>query len=260
MKLSSSRRLQKTVDFLEENNYVKAKEMSERFEVSMETIRKDLIYLEEKGIVKKEYGGASLALTGIEKNMEFRKYHEDDKSEIARLAAQMLREYHSMILDSGSTCLTCVKYINLLPSMDIVTNSVDAFRQLNGNQHNVFLTPGKKREKNHALTGNWTEKYLKSVHVDVCLLGTSGLLSGSGPTSHSYQELSAKQIMIEQSDLVFVLADSSKFLEKGLHTVAEWEMIDGIITDHNLSPGLYSKFCKKVPIYVAREEENEENR
>ncbi len=160
MKLSSSRRLQKIVDFLEENNYVKAKEMSERFEVSMETIRKDLIYLEEKGIVKKEYGGASLALTGIEKNMEFRKYHEDDKSEIARLAAQMLREYHSMILDSGSTCLTCVKYINLLPSMDIVTNSVDAFRQLNGNQHNVFLTPGKKR-KESCIDGELDRKIFK---------------------------------------------------------------------------------------------------
>ena len=66
--------------------------------------------------------------------------------------------------------------------------------------------------------------------------------------------------MIEQSDLVFVLADSSKFQEKGMHTFASWDEIDGIITDHNLSPKLYSHLSKKVQVYVAREESDEKNR
>lgn len=66
--------------------------------------------------------------------------------------------------------------------------------------------------------------------------------------------------MTEQSDLVFVLADSSKFQEKGMYTFASWDEIDGIMTDHNLSPKLYSQLSKKVQVYVAREESDEKNR
>lgn len=259
MRLPTSQRLQNIVNLLDEKGYVQASELSELYGVSMETIRKDLLFLEEKGVVKKEYGGASLAIDGVEKNLEFRREHTDKKREIARYVSDLLAEHHSLILDSGSTCQACCRYINLLPRMDIVTNSLAAFSQLNGNQHNVFLTPGKKREKNQSLVGNWTEQYLGKFHADVCLLGTSGLLNADGPTAHSYQELSTKQAMIRQSDLVYVLADSSKFLEKGSHTVAGWQEIDGIIADHNLSPKIYSKFSKKVPIFVAKEENDEKD-
>lgn len=143
--------------------------------------------------------------------------------------------------------------MNLLQPMDIITNSLDSCSQLNGELHHVFLLPGRKREKNGALVGNWTEKYLEGIRADVCLLGTSGLLGGHGITCHSYQELGVKQAMIRQSDLVFVLADSGKFREKGFHLAAGWDEIDGIITDHHLSPKLYDEYSRKVPVYIKNE-------
>lgn len=260
MKISTSKRIQEIVDTLEKEGFVKASELSKKYAVSMETIRKDLVFLEEKGVAKKEYGGASLAMAGVEKSLEFRKQREDEKKEIARYAVSLLMEHHSIILDSGSTCQSCCQYINLIPSKDIFTNSVSAFELLNGYLHNVFLTPGKKRQKNNSIIGNWAEEYLEKIQVDICLLGTSGLLGSNGPTCHSYQEITTKKKMIEKSDLIFVLADSSKFYEKGLHTVVSWDEIDGIITDHLISPQIFNQINKKVPVYVAREETNEENR
>ena len=62
----------------------------------------------------------------------------------------------------------------------------------------MFLTPGKKREKNQSIVGHWSEEYLDKVQVDVCVLGTSGLLNSDGPTCHSYQELGVKKKMIEK--------------------------------------------------------------
>lgn len=59
--------------------------------------------------------------------------------------------------------------------------------------------------------------------------------------------------MIEKSDFVFVVADSSKFQEKGLHLVCGWEMIDEVITDHHLSMDIYEKLSKKVPVYFGEE-------
>lgn len=260
MEIPPSQRLQMIIQLLEDTGYVKAKDLAERFGVSMETIRKDLTFLETEGIARKEYGGASLSLLGVEKRLEYRTDRQDTKKEIARLAVRHLKEYHSLILDTGSTCLACVPYINRVPSMDIITNSVAAFEQLDGERHHVFLCGGKKREFSQSLVGSWTEQYLNSVHADVCFLGTSGILESCGPTTHSYQELGAKRAMMERSDFVFVLADNSKFLEHGFHTVCGWDAVDAIITDHRLSSGLYEQYCKQVPVYVAKEEEDETDR
>lgn len=253
MRIPTTKRLEEIVRQLEKKGYVKAKELSKQYEVSMETIRKDLTYLEEKGIAKKEYGGASLSPLSIERSTEFRKNKYDEKKEIAQYAVKLLKDHHVMILDSGSTCQACVPYINRMPQMDIITNSIACFEQLNGDIHNVFLTGGKKREKNLSMIGNWTEQFIKHIHADICFLGTSGILDSLGPTAHSYQELTTKKLMIERSDFVFILADSSKFQEKGIHTVANWDQIDGIITDHNLSLKIYEEMNKKVPIYIVDE-------
>lgn len=123
MAITATKRLQEIVDLLDQKGYVKAKELSQKYQVSMETIRKDLTFLEEKGVVKKEYGGATLATLGTEKNIEFReKQKYDEKKEIARCISSILMAHNSMIIDSG-----CCSYINLMPSKDIFTVSIGAF-------------------------------------------------------------------------------------------------------------------------------------
>ncbi|MGT2661357.1 DeoR/GlpR family DNA-binding transcription regulator [Streptococcus urinalis] len=194
--------------------------------------------------------GASLAQWHVEKTLNFRNEHLEEKQSIARYAMQMIEGNHSLILDNGTTTLATCKYLNTMPSMDIFTTSLDITNHLNGDLHQVFLTGGRKREKNMAMIGHWTQQILKSIHVDVCLLGTTGILDANGPTSHSYQELTIKQTIMEQSDLVYLLADSSKFQEKGLHEYAKWSNIDAIITDQQLPSEIYQKLVQKVPIYI----------
>lgn len=79
MAITATKRLQEIVDLLDQKGYVKAKELSKKYQVSMETIRKDLTFLEEKGVVKKEYGGATLSTLGVEKNIEFREKQKYDE-------------------------------------------------------------------------------------------------------------------------------------------------------------------------------------
>lgn len=253
MKYSLSKRLQIIANRLQEEGFVQANELAETFHVSMETIRKDLMILEQRGIAKKEYGGASLARLGMELQLDMRTSYGDRKQDVASYAVNLIKESHSLLLDSGTTCLSCVPLINHLPSMDIFTNSLEAATLLDGKSHNVFLLPGRKREKNEAVIGNWTEQFLKTIHVDVCLLGTSGIYQSNGPTSHSYQEIGTKQFMIEQSDLSYVLCDSSKFKEQGLHTYSSWHEVDGIITDSMISNGILEEYEKITSVYIAEE-------
>lgn len=259
MKVPAAKRWEEIVQLLETEGYVEAKDLAKRYQISMETVRKDLTFLAEMGIAKKEYGGAWLSFVNAEKNIEWRNNHYQEKRAIARFAVSMLKDQHMLILDAGSTCQCCTSFINRISPMDIVTNSIGAFEQLSGKRHQVFLTGGKKREKNRSIIGNWTETFFSQVHADVCFLGTSGIMASSGPTAHSYQELTTKQKMVENSDLAFVLADSTKFQEKGFHTVVNWDQIDGIITDDHLSRKLYEEYDKIVPIYLAKEDHDEED-
>lgn len=254
-KLSSRKKIQNIVTLLEKEGYVSGKTLSEKYNVSMETIRKDLMYLEQIGIANKEYGGASLATVNIERPMEYRLDKQEEKDVIACYAVSLIRGLHTLFLDSGSTCLACVPYINRLPSMDIVTNSLRAAEALDGQLHNVFLAGGRKREKNQSLIGDWTVSFLKSVQTDACILGTTGLLGSDGPTSHSYQELEVKKTMVEKSDIVYVLATKEKFQEKGFHTYTDWKQVDGLITSPELSGKTYVEFSKKVQVMTAEGEE-----
>ena len=94
--------------------------------------------------------------------------------------------------------------------------------------------------------GEWAVQFLSSIHADVCFLGTAGLLHMSVPSSHSYEALSAKRAMVKQSDMVYVLADSHKFLDTGVHVIVEYGQIDAIITDHHINPDIYASMSKSV--------------
>ena len=248
-----NKRLSEIIQKLEKEGYVSAQDLAKQYRVSMETIRKDLHVLEEMGIANKEYGGASLSMLSLEKRFDFRTDHAEEKTEIARRVFQECKQANTIFLDSGSTCLRCVEYLNRLKDKNIITNSIPAFECLNS-QNNVFLTGGKKRDKNQALVGNWAEQFIHSMHADICLLGSAGILNSLGPTTHSYQELSLKQAMIKNSDLVYVLVDSHKFSLAGLHTITSWDEIDGIITDHCISQKQYDDLMGQVEIIVGMED------
>lgn len=135
-----------------------------------------------------------------------------------------------MILDSGTTVLATVPYINRMPSMNIMTCSLDTFEALDGNHHQVFLTGGRKREKNRSLVGFGALESIRRFHGDICLMGTAGLKDITGLTSHSYQEIELKQAICQQCDQVIVLADPAKFRESGLHQWADWADVDLLVT------------------------------
>lgn len=246
MKISTVRRLQMIQEELLKAGEVSSKKLSQTFHVSMETIRKDLELLEENGIARKIYGGAVLDQTGAEKTLDLRLKRRDQKEQTAKQAARLLQGAHSVFLDAGSTVLAVVPLINRMPSMNILTNSLDAFEALDGDLHHVFLCGGKKREKNRALTGAAAEEMVRHFHIDTALMGTAGILDLSGPSCHSYQEVSLKKAVRASSDRLYILADPSKFRESGLHVWTDWSEIDGVVCPaalsasvrRNLSPDL----------------------
>ena len=254
MKLSAKKRLELIDRELHEKGQVFSRDLAERCETSMETIRKDLEMLEASGVAVKVYGGALLAQTGAERLVSMRVQGQEQKQKIGRLAARLLEGAHPVILDSGTTVLAAVPYINRMPAMNIMTCSLDAFEALDGSHHQVFLTGGKKREKNRSLVGFGAQESIQRFHGDICLMGTAGLKDMAGPSSHSYQEIELKQTMCRQCDQVIVLADSAKFRESGLHQWGNWEDVDMLVTGPGISPAAVSNLEKQVRIIQSPED------
>lgn len=247
------KRLRTIADRVQKEGMVKAKDLAYEFGVSMETIRKDLARLERDGIVRREYGQAILATNGMERTLDFRPRPEA-KEAIGREIVRRLIEFHTILLDSSSTIQTAANGINRLPAKDIFTNSLPLASMLNGQTHCVFVLPGRKRSKNESLIGPWTEEYLEKLHVDVCVLGSSGVLNTKGPTCHSYTEISTKRAMIECSDFVIVALDAGKFAENGLHTYASWDEVDAVITDRKISKEMFAFLMDHVDVWIAQDE------
>jgi DeoR/GlpR family transcriptional regulator of sugar metabolism len=256
VKLPTFERRNQITSLLMKTGYVQALHLAEYFQVSMETIRKDLLYLEESGVAFKEYGGARLSLLDVEQKLDIRMENMTKKQQIAKAAVSLMGESKIIFIDAGTTCRDMAKFLKTYRQLDIITNSLLVMDVLNDTHHNVLLTGGKKRNKNMSLVGNWCLQAISSVHADICFLGTSGIMDRKGPTSHSYQELEIKQAMIRNSDRTYVLADSDKFQKSGFHTICNWGEIDAIITDSSLPAKLYDKYVKIVPIFVAQEDDD----
>ena len=254
MKDTASNRRGKILQKLHKEGSVNSAALAKEFNVTMETIRKDLHALAQQKLIIKDFGGARLAHITMEKQWEHRVNDTDRKQVIAKYALQFLEGKQILLLDSGTSCLEVAHLLNELPTMDIVTTSVTAFLSLDGSHHQVFLTGGRKREKSQSVVGNWSMQFLESISADVCFLGTSGLLNHNGPTSHSYHELDVKKAMVKHSTRVYVLADSSKFQDTGFHTICDWSEITGLITDSDIPYAIYEELSKKVPIYIVEED------
>ena len=255
MKDNAATRRSKILQILQKDGSVNSADLAKQFHVTMETIRKDLHALAQDKLIIKDFGGARLSHVTMEKQWDQRSHKIDRKQEVAKKAIQFLDDKQVLLLDSGTTCHEIAILLNALPTMDIVTTSVTAFLTLDGSHHQVFLTGGRKREKSQSVVGNWSIQFLNSIHADICFLGTSGLLNQNGPTSHSYHELDIKKAMIQQSEKIYVVADSKKFEETGFHTICDWSEIDGIITDSDIPYSIYEELSKKVPIYILEEDE-----
>lgn len=202
------------------------------FGVSTETIRKDLIYLDRQGIVKRSYGGAIANSEFLERPYSKREMEQiEQKNRIASRAIQFIPQKGIIILDSGSTIICLAKLLTLKNDLTIITNSISAANILADSDNNLYLVGGEIRNVTMSLSGYWAVNAIKSIKADISFLGSSGFMSHNGPCSESFVEAEVKRTIVNNSKSRIVLADSTKFLSDALVEYADWKDIDYLITD-----------------------------
>ena len=236
--LLAAQRKEKIAAMIREDGHAKVAALSKLFNVTEVTIRQDLEKLEDEGICQRVHGGAILAGAGANVG-ELKTLNQDNlaaKRAIARQAVALIRDGETIILDSGSTTTEIARLINGYTNLTVITNAINIAMILGKDPGiNLNVTGGEFKSPTLSLTGPKAAEYFNGLHADKVFLATAGISVTSGLTYPSMSDLVVKQAMIDVSDHVYLVADSTKVGRSSFATLGQLTLVDTIITDSNLS-------------------------
>ncbi|AST57722.1 DeoR family transcriptional regulator [Thermoanaerobacterium thermosaccharolyticum] len=235
-KLLAVDRQQKIVELLNSNGSMKVQDLAKLFQVSKETIRRDLAYLSEKGLVKKSHGGAlsnnyELNTVSLEsrigKNMDL-------KMQLCKKALEYIPPNGVIYLDTGSTIHCLAELLSQMSGYTIVTASLNVANTLVKSNNRILLTGGQLNPTTMAIDGLQTIDFISKIKVDTAFLGTNGFEQHNGPAGTDFSDVQAKQTIVRNSRTNIVISESRKASYSALLQYADWRDIDYFITDSDL--------------------------
>jgi DeoR/GlpR family transcriptional regulator of sugar metabolism len=209
-----------------------AEELARRFGVSLETIRRDLRGLRDRGLLERVYGGA-LSVRSDEGTFAARStLHSDRKLAIARLAATLVAERDTIVIDVGTTALEVARALPGSFRGRVLTNSVPAAMALAEREEiEIQLCGGQVRHGDAACFGAHAEAFFAEFYADKAFLGSGGVHAEAGLTDYHPPEVITRRTIIAHSAASYVLADSSKLGAIAVHRVCPLDRITAVLTD-----------------------------
>lgn len=213
-------------------------ELTERLGVSEATVRRDLESLEQQGKIHRVHGGAELVKNHQHEPIfsEKASRHAAEKALIAEKALSFINDGDTIYLDGGSTLVELAKRLGEKKNLTVVTNSLMAAAELMETECRLIIVGGEFRMLSRTLVGPLTAKILSTLFISKAFLGTIGLDPEKGISTTDSNEAFTKELVMKQSDKVFVLADSSKIGVSSFAKSGSLEDIDFVITDPSISP------------------------
>ena len=228
-------RQSKIIKLVNQYQKIEVSRLAEMLDVSQVTIRKDLDYLEEEGLLSREHGYA-LIKNANDINTRLTINYET-KLKIAIKAAEMVSNGETVMLESGSTCaLMAEQLAKLKKDVTIITNSAYiAIRIRDLPVRKVILLGGEYQKEYQGMVGPLVRKCAREFFVDKFFVGTDGFLPEAGFTCDDLMRVETMKYMADSANRMIILADSSKFSQKGVVIQSTFDEIDTICTDSGIS-------------------------
>lgn len=232
---SAEDRQAKIVSLLRDDQFVDIRSLTERLQVSVATIRRDLGELEEAGLLRRTHGGAvSTNQIGQDSTHAARLVsRQAEKAAIGTAAAAMIKDGDAVILDAGTTSLEVAKRLNGLRGLTAISNGSDIVTEMIRNDgQTVFSIGGQYSDSNRSFRGPLAEMFIRQFNADKLILNASsidlerGLICTASPENAAIQKA-----MIEVSSRVIVVADHTKLTKSSLAVTTKIEDVAVIVTD-----------------------------
>lgn len=233
------------------NNVVYVSKLAETFNVSEETIRRDLEKLEKEGIAERNYGGAKLLKSEELPYSVRHTRNKEAKLKIAKKINHFIEDDTSLFSDSSSTVIETLKQFAITDKkIHIITNAVNALYELNQSSLEINSTGGKLLKHSSALVGPQTIESIHKFNPDYAILSCKSLTKDGMITDSNEYEAHIKELMISKANKVILAVDTSKFDKTSLITFAQLSDIDYIVTDTELDHTWQNIFTKASTIVL----------
>ena len=232
--LIPAQRRERIQEFLAIHQIARTADLMNLLETSEATVRRDLEWLEQKGILERTHGGAILNQRIIfEQEYQQRAQHfPEEKKLIGELAASLIEEGDIVFVNSGTTATQVLQHIRRDSRITIFTNNVNAALELGDAGFHYYLTGGEFQSRSNSLAGRFALDNLNMVFANKVILGVDGVSLKHGCTVPTNQEAEVVRKMIESTKgQVIVVADHSKWGAVSNFPVANISEIDKLVSD-----------------------------
>lgn len=223
---------------LQKDGRVLVSDLSNLFQVTEETIRRDLEKLEKEGLAQKTYGGA-IASDNINVDLPYtvrKKANVSNKQKIAEVIASLIEDGDHIMMDASSTAVYVAKHLkNKKKNITLITNSIEILLELSETGGwKVLSTGGTLKEGSLSLVGYQAEQMIKQYHVDKAIISCKGIDVERGITDSNEMEAHIKKLMLQGANTKILAADKSKFDKIAFTRICKLEDIDVVVTESEL--------------------------
>lgn len=232
---------------LQKNGEMTTEELAEELDVSLSTIRRDLVTLDKKNEIIRKHG---VALFNFQ-NME--NFDESGPTRLKEIigaeAAKLINNHDSVFINTSSTALNAIKY-TAATHLVVISNNLKLASLETDSNSSYILTGGELRFPKEALVGDIAFKMINETHADICIIGCSGVDIKNGVTTKSFNEAKINEAMIKQTTKTRVLvADHRKIGLTSKFKISDVDSFDYLITDQYCSKSDLEQF-KKLGIKI----------
>ena len=227
-------RQRKILDILKDNKSHSVYELSDQLYASAATVRRDLTKMEQKGLITRTFGAVMLNPnpTNRESAFELReKINVVEKRSLCQKAVTFLHDNISVFIDSSTTLLHIVPFLNSFKNVTIITNGLFIANEIIAHTScNLMLCGGQVQANTNSILGPKAISDIRNFHADLALISCGGFDLDYGFSESTIDSAEIKKTMCANSDKAIVLADESKYGKKILYRSTTLSDIDVLIT------------------------------
>jgi DeoR family transcriptional regulator of aga operon len=230
-------------------------QISEQFDVSNATARRDLDYLAQQGKIQRIRGGAILIEKAPPELPVFQRRNEQtvEKEKIGTAAAALIQEGDTIFLGSGTTVLEVANHIQIYQNLTVITNSLLVVNALASRQEiDLIILGGIFRRSEHTMYGHLTEQNISQMNPGKVFLGFRAISLEHGLTNDFLPEVSTDRAILERGEEVIITADHTKFNRVSTVSVHSLARANKIVTDDRTSREVVAAITEKgIEVIIA---------
>lgn len=239
----------KILNALLEKESMTTQELSAKLYVSVPTLRRDLIKLEQMGKIIRTHGGAQLIKKSADEKIPFflREQEQNDAKEImARKAVEFVRDGDIIMLDGSTSAYSIIPHLTSFKNLIVITSSAKSSFLLGRLGINNISTGGRMITRSLSYIGDDAERTIKQYNADVVFFSCRGLSSEGRLTDNSLEENSIRRIMLRQSKKRILLCDSSKIGQVYLNNLCDISEVDSLLCETDVDINIIKRLRKHL--------------